>query len=543
MPKIAGLPKLADFTEAVSRAKEMKNRQVEMVWRAGLREYFLTVIVTEGNDPLWTLMADKPIAQNIVLQHPSIDLPLIETLVLSACTGENPDKAIVEYSSSLGSEVLGLGASSPHSANGRNAGVQATMQDLQTVPSPAYVSPFQASKSSLSRQFDAVDPRRSTVQRAMPALEGDISNLQLPTLLQSIQMSKMTGKLSIAGTAGNAELFFEEGEPTDVLGPESQGDAALLELLTWVDGGFKFVPNERSIERSVTKRLDTLIMQGIALLDQNTYLIKQGLTMESFLLRRNAQLTEKQFEEAIANGAPIDIVLQKRFYQQIDNKSTFFDLLRRIPLSKADWLPVMFNLLTANLVALSESAPRSAQIGSLQGEAVNPEAIKNALKVNSRPETGIFTHPFVLYCIQQEFYRFEASSLPFSLLLVEMVMAAEDAVTALPPELLRDIFARLNNLKRKVDVLGHYEMLDYALLLPFTAASAASMVAKRLVETVSSSSLDRGYDPRVMRIAIGIASVPEDCRDISMLLAAAKEAKRRAKQSGSPIVTFGTLHL
>jgi len=35
---------------------------------------------------------------------------------------------------------------------------------------------------------------------------------------------------------------------------------------------------------------------------------------------------------------------------------------------------------------------------------------------------------------------------------------------------------------------------------------------------------------------MGIAGLPEDCNDIGMLLAGAKEAKKRAQQGSSPIV-------
>src|SRR5262249_21913234 len=99
--------------------------------------------------------------------------------------------------------------------------------------------------------------------RAKAIFEGDLCNMQMSTLLQSISMSKMTGRLQVISEAKSAAVYFQEGVPVHAQSPENTGDAAMLELMIFEVGQFHFVADSTTNERTVKKRLDSLLMEGV----------------------------------------------------------------------------------------------------------------------------------------------------------------------------------------------------------------------------------------------------------------------------------------
>src|SRR5262249_55219654 len=131
---------------------------------------------------------------------------------------------------------------------------------------------------------------------------------------------------------------------------------------------------------TVKKRLDTILMEGVAMLDQVRYLSGQGLKMESFLLRKHTNISEQEFEQAVSKGAPIDMTGQKMFYQAVDGKSTLFDVLRKRPLPKNEWVPVMFNMLNCALLTLADQLPTTPKQAPLEAIGIDRASIQAVLK-------------------------------------------------------------------------------------------------------------------------------------------------------------------
>src|SRR5262249_15784177 len=119
-----------------------------------------------------------------------------------------------------------------------------------------------------------------------PTLEGNLGEMQAPSLLQSIAISKMSGRLSVVSTAGGPEIFFENGIPIHGTALTATGDASIVELTTWEAGKFRFQRGETTTERTVKRRLDTLLLEGATLLDQLRHLQKCGLRMEAYLVKK-----------------------------------------------------------------------------------------------------------------------------------------------------------------------------------------------------------------------------------------------------------------
>lgn len=368
-------------------------------------------------------------------------------------------------------------------------------------------------------------------------LEGALDEVQIQGLLQSIGMAQLTGKLEILGSESIGHIYFEEGRPKDATTSSVRGDAAIKELVTWREGTYQFVPNARTDVKSCEKTLQASIMEGVALLDQILHLEELGLTYESLLATKHKNMTDAELRLMLTKGMALDFEWQREIYGMLRRKRTFTDLLRDKPMDKSTWAPLLFNLVQCGLVEIRP--PTSGRGGALEfmGDA---KAAVQALAYNFlRPETGIYSFPALLLFLEYEFYRFEAYGWPLSVIIFEIGKRKEDGRMGTDPltaQAINTAALRIDLVKRPLDVLGHFETFEYALLLPNTKPSAAAFIANRMLDVLTSTPLGQGIDKSNMVIAFGIASVPAEGEDLQTLLDAARTAKDEAKTGTFPIV-------
>lgn len=282
-----------------------------------------------------------------------------------------------------------------------------------------------------------------------------------------------------------------------------------------------------------------MLMEGVALLDQSKYLETAGLKLESCLVKKNAMISEEEFAARVAKGAPIGLENQLDFYELIDNRNTLFDLLRNRPMPKVDWVPILFNLVSCGLVQITDQAPQQNRLATLKALGIDETAVQGVLKNLLRPETGILSYPAFIYLLDQEYLRYEYFNLPFSLLVFSIGQrkgGPDGMVEALQMLAVRRAMQRISLVKRQVDMLGHYETFDYAMLLPNTNSTAATALANRIADVLREAPLSSDMDSRSLALAFGVATVPEDCQELDKVLIAARKARDRAKMTQQRVV-------
>jgi GGDEF domain-containing protein len=173
----------------------------------------------------------------------------------------------------------------------------------------------------------------------------------------------------------------------------------------------------------------------------------------------------------------------------------------------------------------------------LVSTAIERTAIEQVVKGLVRSDTGILSYPSFQYFLEQEFLRFQLYTTPFSVIIFDMWVLKQNRYEPLPAEALQDAIAMIKTAKRELDLFSHFETLGYSLLLPHTEAPAAAILAYRILEMLRSKKLG-GVAPEYLAIAFGIAAIPEDCKDVGLLLSAAKASKLAAQKSNSPVVMF-----
>lgn len=503
LPKQMAMPSVTDVQFMLDETLKNKGKTVEMPYVVNGQNYLIAARVDlfgESHEPTWIYYKGDGETAEVVFQHSTGDVNLIHNLVLQT---------------------------SPH---GNDLNSSSYVSATANESAPKVTQTFTGIELSVMKD------------KSKSILEGELANMQIPTLLQSINMSKMTGRLQIEHKASMAAIFFADGLPVHAVSPETKGDTAITEIITWEEGQFHFIPNELTEERTVNRRLDALLMEGVAMLDQSKYLTERGCKLESFIMKIHPQLTEEQFREAVSKGAPLDLELQKRFYAAIDNRSTLLDVLRRRPMNKVEWMPVMFNLLSCNLVNVVDAPPAGGRASLLQAVAIDRPAIQSVVRTLSRPETGVFNYPAFLYFLEQEYFKCAAMGVPLSVVLFEMKVKYGDLLEAMPTNHVREAAKKIEATMRAFDVLGHFETFDFGLFLPNTYSKSAKLFCQRINEVLNAEQLIPG-PPSQVAVTFGIASAPEDTQDLGVLLSAAREARNRARESGSVVTLFSELEL
>jgi len=510
LPKQSVVPNYTDVQFLAAEANKQQGRQVELPFSVteGSQEYVVAVKVDHNvsMDPVWTLTAVTTQGHQVIFQHAEPDLSMVTNLVMSGCGCDL-------FSDDLASEAM-MGRDTLSNLNpvatGEAPPVSANPTGSHTVTDANAVT------------FDAPKPG------VKATLEGDLTKMQAPNLLQSLNMAKMTGRLDVKDKNEEARVFFADGTAVHAEMKDTVGDDALIELVTWTAGEFRFWPDETTNQKTVKKRLDAMLMEGVTLLDQNQYLESAGLKMESCLVKRNAIISEQEFTARLQKGAPIGLQPQIDFYELIDNHSQFFDILAKRPMRKTEYVPILFNLISCGLIQVTDQQARSAG----RGLGIDEGTLQSVSKALIRQETGILTYPAFLYFLQQEYLRYEYFNFPFSIIVFSLGHrkgGVAGPVESLQILAVKRAMQRISLVKRPIDMLGHYETFDHSLILPNSNAKAAAALAHRIVDVLREAPLSADMDPRGMVFAFGVAGVPEDGQELDKLLSVAKGARDMSK--------------
>lgn len=487
----------------LEQAQISRGRVIEMGWPGeNSTNYLLSLKCESEGDPVWHFYAHE--GSEPSWNYKCSDVALMHNLVLRECLGGN-----VEETSAQVSTFAGL-----------------VKQEVA---------------EQLTSMTARAAERTQEISTGTASLAGDLSNTQFANLLQYMIMSKATGRLELLTNQASGDIFFIEGAPVHAVSPEYRGDTAILELMMWTAGNFQFYPDERSTEYTVDARLDTLFAQGNAVAELNKYLQNFGLQMGSYLIRKFQQISETDFEQRVSTGTQCDMSRQKEFYRHIDNQRTLFDVLRKLPMTKLEWMPILFNLLHGDLIVLSDKPAHMAKLAPIEAMGLDRGIIQAGMKSLLRPETELINYPLILYFLEQEFFRYEASGSPFSVIIFEMRARLPSGLEPIPISAIREASRRIGLVKRNIDMLAHFETFAFILLLPYTQVMGAYVVAQMVARVLTESPLIPDIDPGQIVLAMGIAGIPEDCAELGVLLSAAKEAETRAKQGASPIVAYRDL--
>ena len=384
---------------------------------------------------------------------------------------------------------------------------------------------YQPTESSLAAKTYEQNYEQQSISsriREKPTFEGDLKNMQMPNVMQSIAMSKGTGRLEVENGFELATIFFNEGRPVHAVSRGVEGESSFIELVGWEEGEFRFYPGIICEQRTIRRRMETMLMEGSTLDDQLRSLKEKGFTDNTYLVRKTAVVTEKEFEELLEKGTGADAELSKRIYQQLSTGSAG-EIFNRMNLTRPQWVPVIFNLVSLDIIGLQDKA--AVAPGAVADVQIDWSQALAAERVLMRSDTQILSYPAFLYFLKSELLRWERFGRPFSVVLLQISTAPNSSGGGSEPlsiPAIREVGERISKLKRKTDIFAHYETFGFALLLIETDGQAARAFANRLATSIMSQPVGAGLSAETVLVKAGAASVPDDCSTAESLLARAR---------------------
>ncbi len=135
------------------------------------------------------------------------------------------------------------------------------------------VKPFR--QSELLARVRAVFRRTESIPPALAAggLRGNLTELSLPEILQTLHIARASGCLTVVDIAGIdvVRIWLDAGESVaaQLEGPQPlSGEKAIFRALEWADGVFSFDSAERARSRTLHSSLRTLLLEAARLTDE-----------------------------------------------------------------------------------------------------------------------------------------------------------------------------------------------------------------------------------------------------------------------------------
>ena len=99
-------------------------------------------------------------------------------------------------------------------------------------------------------------------------IEGSLSQLGIPDLMQILGMNKRSGKLSLERGNERGEIIVGDGRPVNARLGRVEGEKALFRMLMWNEGSFTFAPGTSGGKPRITRGMDDALMEGMRQADE-----------------------------------------------------------------------------------------------------------------------------------------------------------------------------------------------------------------------------------------------------------------------------------
>jgi len=126
-------------------------------------------------------------------------------------------------------------------------------------------------RTFLRSQMEGFQPTQM-LDNQETALEGSLSHLDLPGIIQMLGHSRQTGALHINAGVADGIIFFDSGEVSHAEMGDLIGDDAVVHIVKNCDGlekgVYKFVPGHAAATRTVLRSVTELMLEALRELDE-----------------------------------------------------------------------------------------------------------------------------------------------------------------------------------------------------------------------------------------------------------------------------------
>jgi hypothetical protein len=175
------------------------------------------------------------------------------------------------------------------------------------------------------------------------ALQGSLTELSLPDVIQLVSVSGKTGAFNLDRDGETGKIFLKEGQIVDAAVGTLRGEHAVYEMAIWAQGDFSFNPGEETDQITVHKSNANLMMEAARRLDEWRVLSRKipSLDLIPFFPPRERGLDQVTL-------SPHEWILVTR----VDGKRSIEEIAAILQWSAFDVSKLLFGMITSGLVAL-----------------------------------------------------------------------------------------------------------------------------------------------------------------------------------------------
>ena len=177
------------------------------------------------------------------------------------------------------------------------------------------------------------------------ALQGSLSELSLPDVIQLVAVSGKTGAFHVKRGEIEGEIFLTNGQITDARVGELRGEHAVYEMAIWSDGDFVFEPGVISSDITVRKSNANLMMEAARRMDEWRVLSRKIPSLDLVPVFPTRDRHQDQ-----VTLSPQEWILVTR----IDGKSSIEEIARALRWAAFDVSKLLFGMVTSGLVELMQ---------------------------------------------------------------------------------------------------------------------------------------------------------------------------------------------
>ena len=110
--------------------------------------------------------------------------------------------------------------------------------------------------------------RRDGASRVRRGITGDLENLGLPDIVQTLAMGMKSAHVAVTTADANGSIWFENGAAVHAQSGDEEGEQAFYKIVTWTAGEFVIEHGVKSKKNTLTRDTMYLLMEGLRLMDE-----------------------------------------------------------------------------------------------------------------------------------------------------------------------------------------------------------------------------------------------------------------------------------
>ena len=195
------------------------------------------------------------------------------------------------------------------------------------------------------------------------ALTGTFEDISFAELLQLLNVSHKSGRLSVWRGTERAELFILDGDVARAASRRERGPEVVYRILGWKIGEFSFERTDDPVRREITESTEALILEGMKRFDEWER-VEEELPDMHVVLRQRAFAVNEKFEELSPEGQTV--------VRLVDAQRDVSTIIRESGLEPMEAVRAITELLTEGIVEQWSGTRSSGEVLMAQGRL--PEA-------------------------------------------------------------------------------------------------------------------------------------------------------------------------